>query len=124
LGTLPSSERESYNAVEGHGISRAEKEANSLGALAPARTRVIPTNSSHHQSAEIIGDGLRIVARCPEDGIIEGLEGTARDHFVLAVQWHPERSFDEDKRSQAIFSALVEAAREKHRELTGEFETA
>jgi putative glutamine amidotransferase len=84
----------------------------------------IPTNSSHHQSADIIGDGLKVVARCSEDGIIEGLEGTSSDHFVLAVQWHPERSFDEDERSQAIFAALVEAARDKHRELAGEFETA
>ena len=84
----------------------------------------VPTNSSHHQSAELIGDGLRVVARCPEDGIIEGLEGTSPDHFVLAVQWHPERSFDEDKRSRAIFSALVEAARERHGEFEGEFETA
>ena len=84
----------------------------------------VPTNSSHHQSAELIGDGLRVVARCPEAGIIEGLEGTSPDHFVLAVQWHPERSFDEDKRSRAIFSALVEAAREKHGKLEGEFESA
>jgi putative glutamine amidotransferase len=84
----------------------------------------IPTNSSHHQSAEIIGDGLRVVARCPEDGIIEAVEGTSPDHLVLAVQWHPERSFDDDERSRAIFIALVEAAREKHGELKGEFETA
>src|SRR5262249_26971225 len=85
---------------------------------------VIPANSSHHQSAEVIGDGLKIVARCPEDGIIEGLEGTSPDHFVLAVQWHPERSFEDDERSRAIFRALVESARKKHRELAGEFETA
>jgi putative glutamine amidotransferase len=86
--------------------------------------RNIPVNSSHHQSAEIIGDGLKIVARCPTDGIIEGLEGTAPDHFVMAVQWHPERSFDEDERSRSIFRAFVEAAREKHEQLAGEFETA
>src|SRR6266849_7584301 len=49
----------------------------------------IPANSSHHQSADVIGDGLRITARCPEDGIIEALEGTAPYHFVVAVQWHP-----------------------------------
>jgi putative glutamine amidotransferase len=85
---------------------------------------MISANSSHHQSAEVIGDGLKIVARCPDDNIVEALEGTSRDHFVLAVQWHPERSFEEDERSRAIFSALVEAAREKHRELVGEFETA
>ncbi len=83
----------------------------------------IAANSSHHQSADIVGDGLKVSARSPEDGIIEGLEGTTPDHFVLAVQWHPERSFDEDGRSRAIFGALVEAAREKHRELAGEFET-
>jgi len=84
--------------------------------------RNIPTNSSHHQSADVIGDSLKIAARCPDDGIVEALEGTSPDHFVLAVQWHPERSFDEDEHSRAIFSALVSAAREKHRELAGEFE--
>jgi putative glutamine amidotransferase len=82
-----------------------------------------PANSSHHQCAEIVGDGLRVTARSPEDGIIEALEGTTADHFVLAVQWHPERSFDEDETSRAIFGALVEAAIEKHHELSGEFET-
>lgn len=83
----------------------------------------LPANSSHHQAAEVIGDGLRVVARCPQDSIIEGLEGTSPDHFVIAVQWHPERSFAEDDHSRAIFAALVKAAREKHRELAGEFET-
>lgn len=71
----------------------------------------IAVNSSHHQSAEAIGGGLRVVARCPEDGIIEALEGTSPDHFVLAVQWHPERSPEDDESSRAIFRALVEAAR-------------
>jgi putative glutamine amidotransferase len=72
---------------------------------------VIPVNSSHHQSADAIGDGLLIVARCAEDGIIEALEGTSPDHFVLAVQWHPERSVEADEPSAAIFRALIEAAR-------------
>jgi putative glutamine amidotransferase len=74
---------------------------------------VIPVNSSHHQSAEEIGEGLRIVARCPDDGIIEGLEGTAPDHFVLAVQWHPERSVEEDAASLGIFRAFMDAASER-----------
>jgi putative glutamine amidotransferase len=74
---------------------------------------VIPVNSSHHQSAEAIGEGLRVVARCPDDGIIEGLEGTAPDHFVLAVQWHPERSVEEDAASLAIFRAFLDAASER-----------
>jgi len=74
---------------------------------------VVPVNSSHHQSADAIGDGLRVVGRCREDGIVEALEGTAADHFVVALQWHPERSVDEDAASRAIFRALVEAARER-----------
>jgi len=70
----------------------------------------VPVNSSHHQSADVIGDGLRVVARCPDDGIIEAVEGTSPDHFVLGVQWHPERSVDDDEPSRAIFRALIGAA--------------
>jgi putative glutamine amidotransferase len=77
------------------------------------RPLVVPVNSSHHQSAEAVGTGLRIVARCPDDNIIEALEGTSPDHFVIAVQWHPERSVDQDEPSRAIFRALIEAARQR-----------
>jgi putative glutamine amidotransferase len=83
-------------------------------ASAPEGDRlVIPVNSSHHQSADAIGKGLRIVARCFEDGIIEALEGTAPNHFVLAVQWHPERSVMSDAASPALFRAMIEAATRK-----------
>jgi putative glutamine amidotransferase len=83
----------------------------------------LPVNSSHHQAADIVGDGLRVVARSPQDGIIEAVEGTSPDHFVLAVQWHPERSVDEDEPSRAIFRTLVNAARIRHEKLSGEFES-
>lgn len=76
---------------------------------------IVPVNSSHHQSADEIGDGLRVVARCSEDGIIEALEGTYPDHFVLAVQWHPERSVEDDDASRGIFRALIEAATQNAR---------
>jgi putative glutamine amidotransferase len=76
--------------------------------------QAIAVNSSHHQSAEAVGKGLEIVARCPDDGIVEALEGTAPDHFVLAVQWHPERSVNEgpelSESAQAIFKAFITAA--------------
>ena len=71
----------------------------------------IPVNSSHHQSAERPGDGLRVVAQSQEDGIVEALEGAAPDHFVLAVQWHPERTYQSDEPSKAIFREFVNAAR-------------
>jgi putative glutamine amidotransferase len=87
-----------------------------LGEILGRRDKlVVQVNSSHHQSADVIGGGLRISARCPDDGIIEALEGTASDHFVLAVQWHPERSIDDDEASRAIFRALIEAAETRHR---------
>src|SRR5258708_14260025 len=105
---------------EGRASSRAEISAKNEGPSGPEKDRdrdlVIPANSSHHQAAgDVIGDGLRIVARCPDDGVIEALEGTSPDHFVLAVQWHPEWSYDDDPRSRALFGALIEAARESQK---------
>jgi putative glutamine amidotransferase len=88
----------------------------------------VAVNSSHHQSVDMVGDGLRVVARSPLDGVIEALEGTLPRHFVLAVQWHPERSVNDSKEladsAKAIFHAFIEAARAKHAELAGEFESA
>jgi len=107
------------HSVEIESKSRLAEIVDADGRSSGPQTRrplVIPVNSSHHQSADAIGDGLRIVARCPDDGIIEALEGTAPDHFVLAVQWHPERSVQQDAASLAIFRALVEAA-SLHREM-------
>ena len=72
----------------------------------------VPVNSSHHQSAEVVGDGLRAVARCPEDDVIEAIEGTTPGHFVLAVQWHPERTFEQDQLSGNLFRSFVESARQ------------
>lgn len=74
---------------------------------------IVPVNSSHHQSADTVGDGLRVVARCPDDGIIEAIEGVADDQFVLAVQWHPERSVQQDPASRAIFQAFMQAAQRR-----------
>jgi putative glutamine amidotransferase len=81
-----------------------------LAEVLPTGTRQFPVNSSHHQAARKVGDGLRVAARCVEDGVIEALEGTDPQHYVLAVQWHPERSFGEDSCSRRIFESLVQAA--------------
>ncbi len=90
-------------------------------------TKALPVTSSHHQSVDRVGDGLRVVARA-EDGVIEALEGTAPGHFVLAVQWHPERSVNEGpelaESARAIFRAFVETARAKRAESGGELESA
>lgn len=82
-------------------------------------------NSSHHQSVDKPGDGLQVVARS-DDGIVEAVESTSRDHFVLGVQWHPERDCELDELSKAIFRSFVNAAWQRHREPrndTVDFET-
>lgn len=86
-------------------------------ALPPAPDAAIPVNSSHHQAAETVGDGLRLVAWCPEDGVKEAVEGTASDHFVLGVQWHPERTYDSEPASRAIFRAFIDAAQRWHAQI-------
>jgi len=50
-------------------------------------------NSFHHQSVKRVAAGMRVTARSP-DGIIEGLESTDEDWWVMAVQWHPEEMTD------------------------------
>lgn len=66
-------------------------------------------NSSHHQAIDTPGDALHVVATAP-DGTIEAVEQRG-DHFVLGVQWHPERTFETRQESRQLFSAFVEAAR-------------
>lgn len=73
----------------------------------------LPVNSSHHQAAGTPGEGLRIVARCPEDGVIEAVEAAydpADPWFFMAVQWHPERSTEISAASRALFRRLVTEA--------------
>jgi putative glutamine amidotransferase len=73
---------------------------------------IVPVNSSHHQSADVIGDGLRAVAYSPEDNVVEAIEGTVPGHYVVAVQWHPERSFEQDQVSGNLFRCFVQAAQQ------------
>ncbi|HVP64065.1 MAG TPA: gamma-glutamyl-gamma-aminobutyrate hydrolase family protein, partial [candidate division Zixibacteria bacterium] len=70
----------------------------------------ITVNSSHHQSIAQSGDGLRVVARSPQDGVIEAVESVVPGHWVLGVQWHPERTFNDDSISRELFRSLIRAA--------------
>ena len=69
-------------------------------------------NSSHHQSIHNPGDNLIVSAVSPQDNVIEAVELASSGpnaHFVIAVQWHPERTYDQRSLSRAIFHAFVEA---------------
>lgn len=66
-------------------------------------------NSSHHQSVEELGRGLRISARTA-DGVIEAVEWVGDSNWVIGVQWHPERVVATDAFAQSLFRGLVSAA--------------
>ena len=71
----------------------------------------IPVNSSHHQSVARAAPGLRIVSRAL-DGIIEGVEWTKDDWWMLGVQWHPEELTRDGKPwDRALFRAFAERVR-------------
>lgn len=80
-------------------------EATDQGAVPQAQV-----NSSHHQAIRVPGDKLLVSAVSPRDGVIEAVELDAPEHFVVAVQWHPERTYAESGLSRAIFAAFVESA--------------
>jgi putative glutamine amidotransferase len=82
-----------------------------LAGLVPSGYASEPmVNSSHHQAVRIPGDGLMVSAVSPADGVVEAIELDSREHFVLGVQWHPERTYTESAFSRAIFAAFVHAA--------------
>ena len=64
-------------------------------------------NSSHHQSIDMPGRNLLVTAHAP-DGIIEAVEWTGNSHWVMGVQWHPERMAG-DYFAAALFRELVVA---------------
>jgi putative glutamine amidotransferase len=71
------------------------------------RLPVVAVNSFHHQAADKVGTGLKVVAEAP-DGVIEAIEATDRAH-VRGVQWHAETLVDESPH-MALFAELVAAA--------------
>ena len=76
-------------------------------------TTSISTNSSHHQSIDQVGRGLRVVASSP-DGIVEAIEPSDAAWWMVAVQWHPEELTatpeDWDRRLFAAFADAVRGA--------------
>ena len=78
-----------------------------------AGSNVVEVNSFHHQSVGLVGANLRAVATAP-DGVIEAIEDVS-GRFVVGVQWHPERGFQDDAFARALFSQFVEEAGKRRR---------
>jgi putative glutamine amidotransferase len=66
----------------------------------------VAVNSFHHQAVDVLGAGLRVVARAA-DGTVEAIEDRTRT-LVLGVQWHAETLIELPEHA-ALFTALVEA---------------
>lgn len=70
----------------------------------------LAVNSSHHQAIRTPGDNLRVAAVSTADNVIEAVELDSPDQWVVAVQWHPERTYTISAFSRAIFAAFVQAS--------------
>jgi putative glutamine amidotransferase len=103
-------------AAEHDGQGPRWRRAHRVEVTASSRLREIlgqdaaSVNSIHHQGVDRVGKDLVVSARCPEDGVIEGLEMTGR-RFVVAVQWHPESFWNRPDSFQRLFDAHVAACR-------------
>jgi putative glutamine amidotransferase len=73
-------------------------------------TDELEVNSMHHQAVKTLGTGLSSVAWAP-DQIVEGVELTDSERFVLGVQWHPEELVSHSEPARRLFAALVQSAR-------------
>lgn len=69
-------------------------------------------NSTHHQAVKAVGQGL-IVSGTAVDGVVEAIESTLKDHFVLGVQWHPELMVDTVPPNMGVYRTFVSRARDR-----------
>lgn len=97
------------NVLDAHAV-HISPESRLAGLLAPGTVPGIEVNSSHHQAVRKPGDNLIVSAVSPDDGVIEAIELDSPTHFVLGVQWHPERTYTHSAYSRAIFAAFTQAA--------------
>jgi len=105
----PVNHRPGRDVVAAHPVKIAP--GTRLALLVPTDEPAEPqVNSSHHQAIRTAGDNLLVSAISPVDGVIEAVELDSPDHFVLAVQWHPERTYTLSAFSRTLFAAFVQAA--------------
>jgi putative glutamine amidotransferase len=81
-------------------VQEGSRLATALGAT------VADISSQHHQAVDKLGADLEAVAWA-DDGVVEGIELTLPDQWVIGVQWHPEDTAGADAVQQRLFDAFV-----------------
>jgi putative glutamine amidotransferase len=75
-------------------------------------TSKVGVNSTHHQAVDRLGQGLAVSGVSP-DGVVEAVElepGAMGDYpYLLGVQFHPERLFEEHAVYRKLFLSFVNA---------------
>ena len=99
--------RAEREVIEAHPVSIIP--GSRLAAIAaPAGGLFQSVNSTHHQAVSLPGEMLKVVAVSPVDMVIEAVETVEENHFVLGVQWHPERIYEHSRFARSIFRRFLD----------------
>ena len=94
-----------------HGAVHSHEAVPAAGSLLAGATsdRAHVVNSSHHQAVTdaVLAPGLVPTVRI--DGLVEAFEDPAH-RWLVAVQWHPERTAEVSAEATRIFRAFADAA--------------
>ncbi|MDP3510362.1 MAG: gamma-glutamyl-gamma-aminobutyrate hydrolase family protein [Candidatus Melainabacteria bacterium] len=77
-----------------------------LAAVYSGKPLAFAVPTSHHQCVSKLGKDLQVAATT-DDGVTEAIE-LPGDRFVVGVQWHPERDFENNS---VLFAELIKQAR-------------
>ncbi len=97
---------------EGFSLHSVEVEpASLLSKCQGGETTIESCWSFHHQVIDRLADGLVVSARS-NDGAIEAVELKDADSrpWLVAIQWHPERTSHRDPAQQTLFNELIRQA--------------
>lgn len=97
-------DQEIYQIKSENAIHNVEIEKSTL--LHDLYGNQLAVNSFHHQIIDQLAPRFKIAAKS-SDGVIEAIE--SRDpHFILAVQWHPEKMIHAHPEQLKIFKSFVD----------------
>jgi putative glutamine amidotransferase len=82
------------------------REGSFIHNLAGATSELV--NSHHHQAVDKLGHDLLATAST-SDGVVEAMEDSRPDRWVVGVQWHPELGWADDPLSSQLFGSFVRA---------------